>query len=218
MKNVKSAIIAVLVCVLSLGIFTGCGSANKLVLEPFDVKMGATMDELSSALSCTYRTNINAPEAVYVLNADNDHSLQAFGTSPSIIVYSFNAEEGSSGDALSRITLRFPQEDYDKVLTYLEEKLGESGFARPIWGIDSGNLFLIEDEHNYACYIFIMRSDPLDDPSGIEDTNKRLNYVLKGIDLYMNVWEIAKLDLEKYALLRRSATAESDFEIAGQAG
>lgn len=218
MKNVKSAIIAVLVCVLSLGIFTGCGSANKLVLEPFDVKMGATMDELSSALNCTYRTNINAPEAVYVLNADNDRSLQAFGTSPSIIVYSFDAEEGSSGDTLSRITLRFPHVDHDKVLTYLEEKLGESGFASPIWGIDSGNLFLIEDSYYNACYIFIMRSDPLDDPSGIEDTNKRLNYVIKGTELCMNVREIARLDLEKYAVLCRSATAESDFEIAGQAG
>ena len=109
-KKMKTMAALVLAAVLMMCLLTGCGSKT-LKLEPFDMPWGTTQEEADGALKCVYRTNEREPNKIYVMNGDNDNALEAFGTTPSVIIYDFNLVKGEDTTRrLSGVSLSLGQE------------------------------------------------------------------------------------------------------------
>ena len=203
----KKAIAIALIFVLAVGMLTGCGSGSaKFAVEPFAMDWGITQSEAQNLLKCVYLTNERAEYDIYVMGADNA-GMQAFGTTPNLMVYSFNLlKEGSDEPRLGEITISFPSDDYDKVLAYLEGKLGKSAFSNPQWGTENTNVYLFDN----GAIVMEYSSNPISDPAKV-DKDSRDRYILFSDMAFTSRKEMVELGIEKFSLLWRYSTAETDF-------
>lgn len=208
-KIIKMLTAISLILALTVTLFTGCGSAAPadFAVEPFDLEWGITQQEAEALLKCVYCTNAKEPDTVYVINGDNGGTLEAFGTKPSLIIYSFNVTQSGSSDAgLGEITVYFPKEDYDAVLAYLDGKCGERYFEDTQWGTADSNVFLFEEGIVSIKY----SSNPLTDPEKIDTENRDRYIALSGMS-YSSQQTLAAGYQKTFALLWMYSTAETDF-------
>lgn len=207
MRKLKRLAAMVLVFALSLGVFAGCGAAKDLALEPFDIAWGATEQEAGNLLKCVYRTNEKSPGYIYVMNKDNDDSIQAFGAAPAVIIYEFNLlKAGSDERRLGRVILKYAKDDYSDVLAALDECCGERYFEDPQWGTTDSNVYLFEN--GTVCIEY--SSDPLVDPKQVDEDSRDRYVALNGIS-YSSAETMASLTYERFTMLWMYSTAETDF-------
>lgn len=141
------------------------------------------------------------------MSSDNGDALQAFGTTPTLITYTFNlVQSGSDTPRLGSITIHFPEEDYDAVLAYLDKKCAERYFEDAQWGAANSNVYLFEDGIINICY----SDSPLTDPAKISEETRDRYIALNGI-LYSSQHDLAAGDRESFELLWIYSTAETDF-------
>lgn len=207
MKMTRIAAI-LLVLVLSAGMLAGCSSGPKtFTMEPFPVKWGLSREEAGELLKCVYMTNQRDENSIFVLNSLNNNGLKAFGTTPKLIVYSFNlTKSGSDTPLLGEITMSFPEEDYDQVLAALDKACGERYYENPMWGVTDANVYLFDNGTLSISY----SSSPFTDPDSADEENCSRMRVL-GTSLYNSQKQLAELNLNSYSLLGRYSTAETDF-------
>lgn len=208
-KKVRILTAITLLLALTVCMFTGCGAggAKDLKVEPFDMEWGITQEEAEELLKCVYLTNEKSPDTIYVANGDNGGTLQAFGTTPSLIIYSFNVVQADSDTPrLGEITICFPAEDYDAVLAALDEACGQRYFEDTQWGTTDSNVYLYEEGYISIKY----SSSPLTNPEKV-DAESRDRYIsLNGIT-YGSQQNIAASYREMFGLLWMYSTAETDF-------
>lgn len=203
----KKTMAVALILVTVLSMLAGCGGPKALKLEPFELKWGMNMEEAGEQLKCVYRTNERASDTIYVLNGDNDNGLQAFGTTPSMIIYTFDlVKSGSDIPLLGDITVCFPEEDYDKVHAYLEKKCGKQYFEDPQWGMAVTDVYLFSNGLLTIKY----SSDPIVDPAKVSAETRDRYVALSGI-LFASERDNAGYKKEQFGLLSMYSTAETDF-------
>jgi hypothetical protein len=203
----KRAIAYVLILILAVGMLAGCGSGNaKFSVEPFAMDWGLTQSEVQNLLKCVYLTNAKNENTIYVMGADNP-AMQAFGTTPKMMIYTFNLlKDGSDEPRLGKITISFPSEDYGNVLAYLEGKLGKSAFSNPRWGAENTDIYLFDT--GAICIEY--SSNPIQDPDQV-DKESRDRYILFSDMAFSSMQDIVELEIERFSLLWRYSTAETDF-------
>lgn len=208
--NMKMKRIAaiLLVLVLSASILAGCSSGPKnLTMEPFAVKWGLTREEAGDLLKCVYMTNQRDENSIFVLNSQNNNALKAFGTTPNLILYSFNlTKSGSDTPLLGEITMSFPKEDYDQVLAALEKACGKCYYENPMWGVKDANVYLFDNGTLSISY----SSNPHMDPNSADKENRETILILSS-SIYKSQKDITELTLNTFSLLGRYSTAETDF-------
>ncbi len=208
-RTVKLLALLSLIAALMVGMLSGCGTAEpkEIPLEPFAFAFGTAQEEVAAQLPCVYRTNVKSPTQIYVMNPDNGNGLQAYGTVPSTIIYEFNlVKADSDAPRLGKVVISFPQEDYEKVLAYLDAQYGERYFADPQWGTTDANVYLFEE----GLILIEYSSSPLTNPENI-DAEKRDRYIaLNGIS-YGSAQKMAALNVQQFQMLWMFSTAETDF-------
>ena len=205
-KRMKAVIVLALAVELMMGLLTGCGSKT-LKLEPFDKPWGTSQEEAGAALKCVYRTNEREPGKIYVMNGDNDNALEAFGTTPSVIIYDFNLVKGEDPTLLlGKMIVLFPEEDYDSVLAYMNKKCGEQGFNDPQWGVENTDVYLFSGGVLYIQY----NASPLVDPADVAEENRDRYIGTSGL-LRGSISRMATLEKENFYMLWMFSTAETDF-------
>lgn len=205
-KKMKTMAALVLAAVLMMCLLTGCGSKT-LKLEPFDMPWGTTQEEADGALRCVYRTNEREPNKIYVMNGDNDNALEAFGTTPSVIIYDFNLVKGEDPTRrLGKVVVLFPEEDYDSVLAYLNKKCGEQGFNDPQWGMENTDVYLFSGGILYIQY----NASPLVDPADVAEENRDRYIGTSGL-LRGSISQMATSEKDMFYMLWMYSTAETDF-------
>jgi hypothetical protein len=197
----------VLVLVLALGALTGCDFLSAgFTLEPFDLEWGLTEAEVNDLLECVYLTNAKSEHTFYVMGSQNE-DLQAFGTTPKVIIYNFTlVKQGSEERRLGEVTISFPSEDYEKVLAYLEGKLGESKFDVNQWGTVNTNIYLFKKGILQIEY----SNDPIVDPAKVAEETRDRYVALNGIT-FSSKEKSASLTLDQFNMLWRYSSAETDF-------
>lgn len=203
----KKAIAMVLILVLALGTLTGCDFLSAgFALEPFNLQWGLTEAEANDLLKCVYLTNAKSEHTFYVMGSQNE-GLQAFGTTPNVIVYTFDlVKQGSEERRLGNVTISFPSEDYDQVLAYLEGKLGKSGFEVNQWGANYTDIYLFKSGILYMEY----SSDPIVHPDKVAEESRDRYINLSNI-AFSSMEKSASLALDQFNMLWRYSTAETDF-------
>lgn len=209
MKRIIRAAVA-LVLAVSLCFLTGClvvAVPRNTKLEPFEMDWGIPQEEAEELLKCVYCTNDRKPDTVFVAGGDNNGTLEAFGTTPSLIIYSFNVTKaGSDTPGLGEVTVCFPKDDYDKVLSYLDRKCGKRHFDDPQWGTKNANVYLFEDGIINIEY----SSSPMADPSTVKADERDRYVALSGI-AYDSRHMLASNYRESFYMLWMYSTAETDF-------
>ena len=204
-KKMKTMAALVLAAVLMMCLLTGCGSKT-LKLEPFDMPWGTTQEEADGALRCVYRTNEREPNKIYVMNGDNDNALEAFGTTPSVIIYDFNLVKGEDKTPLlGKVTVYFPEEDYDSVLAYLDKKCGKRYFDDPVWGVENTDVYLF----NGILHIEYAAS-PFVDPTKVPEENRDRYIEVSGM-MYSTMAQVVLAEKDMFYMLWMYSTAETDF-------
>lgn len=206
-NKMRKTIAIALLLVMSVCLLTGCGSkGSKFAVEPFKMEWGLTQTEAQGLLKCVYLTNEKSENTIYVMGADNE-GMQAFGTTPKVMIYSFNlVKKDSNEPRLGKITISFPSEDYDKVLVYLEGKLGKSAFDVAQWGTDDTDIYLFEDGIIHIEY----SSSPIVDPQKVDESTRDRYIALSGMS-FASKNKTVELDLSSFYLLWGYSTAETDF-------
>lgn len=210
MNVVKTSLIFILIVALALGIFSGCGNAPKnLKLEPFDLEWGITEEEAAELLKCKYYTNEKSPGKIYVPNDINNDTLQAFGNTPSFIIYEFNLKkDGSDARRLGKITYKFLKDSHEQLLTNLEKQCGPRYYDFSQWGAVDSDVYLFEDGTVSIQY----SSSPLSDPKTLSADNRDA-YIALSQSLFSSTERLAALEIESFLMLWRYSTAETDFVL-----
>ncbi len=210
MNYAKKTISLILIAALAMGLLSGCGSAPKdMALEPFDMEWGITQEEAAEKLACAYFTNEKSPGTIYVVNSENDNTLQAFGAAPSLIVYEFNLQkDGAEEPLLGSVLYRFSEEDYDSLLASLDELCGQRYFEKPMWGTADSDVYLFEN--GTVCVKY--SASPITDPQKV-DADKRDRYQALSGSLYSSQEKIASSSMDMFFLLWMYSTAETDFVL-----
>ena len=203
----RKTIAVALTLVLAMGMLAGCDMLGaKFAVEPFALEWGLTEVEANDLLKCAYRTNARSEHIFYVMGADNE-GLQAYGTTPEVIVYNFTLVKKDSDERrLGEITMSFPSEDYEKVLAYLEGKLGESKFNVNQWGTVNTNIYLFKKGILQIEY----SNDPIVDPAKVAEETRDRYVALNGIT-FSSKEKSASLTLDQFNMLWRYSSAETDF-------
>lgn len=206
-KKIRMFAAVCLVCAMCACMLTGCIVAvpRNLKLEPFDMDWGITVSEAEEKLKCVYLTNSRSTDILCVMGADNEN-LEAFGTTPSVILYNFNLTDASSDTPrLGEVLIRFPEEDYDSVLAYLNKVCRKGCFDDPQWGTKDADVYLFDNIISIQ-----YSSTPMENPIMIPKENRDRYIIMAGLR-YDSQKEMAKLNIQRLGYLWAYSTAETDF-------